>query len=80
VSVLIASNSFLYLQVMHDYGHKGVTNDFLVTSKDLLALRYNDRSPHENFHASGAFSLLLQCPGCNFLKHLTKVGDSLSLD
>jgi hypothetical protein len=59
---------------MHDYGHKGVTNDYLVNSTDFLALRYNDRSPHENFHASGALCLLIHCPGCNFMKHLPKVG------
>jgi hypothetical protein len=63
----------VYFQVMHDFGHKGVTNDFLVNSKDLLALRYNDRSPHENFHASGAFCLQHNNPGFNFLAHLPKV-------
>ena len=31
--------------VIHDFGHKGVNNDFLIKSHDRLALLYNDRSP-----------------------------------
>jgi hypothetical protein len=34
-------------QVVHDYGHRGVNNDFLVRSCDALVLLYNDHSPHE---------------------------------
>ena len=30
-------------QVIHDYEHMGLTNDFLISSSDQLALRYNDR-------------------------------------
>jgi hypothetical protein len=57
---------------MHDYGHRGVTNDFLVSTQDELALRYNDRSPHENHHASEALCALI-LPENNFLDHLPKV-------
>jgi hypothetical protein len=36
----------MYLSaIIHDYGHKGVNNDYLVKVQDPLALRYHDRSP-----------------------------------
>lgn len=40
----------LFSAAIHDYGHLGVNNDFLIQSGDDLALRYNDRSPMENHH------------------------------
>ncbi len=43
---------------MHDYGHPGLTNDFLIATSDPLAVRYNDRSPLENHHSAAAFSVL----------------------
>ena len=48
-------------QVVHDYGHVGFTNDFLVASGAPLALQYNDVSPLENFHCAAAF-IALQHP------------------
>ncbi|GIL62062.1 hypothetical protein Vafri_16373, partial [Volvox africanus] len=44
--------------IIHDYGHPGLTNDFLVATSDPLAVRYNDRSPLENHHCAAAFSVL----------------------
>lgn len=43
---------------MHDYGHGGVTNSFLVATGNQLARRYNDKSPWENFHAAESLELL----------------------
>jgi hypothetical protein len=57
--------------VVHDYEHRGRTNDFLVNSHDELAVRYNDRSPMENHHLAGAWSLLKQ-PELNCLSGLSK--------
>jgi hypothetical protein len=42
----------------------GVNNDFLVKTKDTLAITYNDRSPMENHHAAAAWSLLLGDEDC----------------
>lgn len=46
--------------IVHDYGHRGVSNDFLVATGDDLALTYNDVSPQENEHVSAALRLLRQ--------------------
>ncbi|GFR48408.1 hypothetical protein Agub_g10302 [Astrephomene gubernaculifera] len=60
-----------FAAIVHDYGHPGLTNDFLVSTSDPLAVRYNDRSPLENHHAAAAFSLV-QKPGLDLLAPLSK--------
>jgi len=35
----------LLAAIMHDYEHMGLTNDYLVNSSSVLAIRYNDRAP-----------------------------------
>ncbi|KAG2441900.1 hypothetical protein HXX76_003506 [Chlamydomonas incerta] len=47
-----------FAAVIHDFGHPGLTGDFLINTSDQLALRYNDRSPLENHHCAAAFSLM----------------------
>ena len=54
--------SVLLAAAVHDLGHLGVNNEFLVASGDPLALRYNDVSVLENFHAATAFELM-RVPG-----------------
>ena len=51
VSCIIAALS-------HDIQHPGVTNRFLVNTRDSLAMEYNDNSVLENMHAAKIFSIL----------------------
>lgn len=58
-------------QVVHDYEHLGLTNDYLIGTSHPLAVRYNDRAPMENHHLAAAFTAL-RVPGLNFLDTLPK--------
>lgn len=42
----------------HDIGHPGLTNRYLISSKNELALRYNDMSVLENMHCALIYALL----------------------
>lgn len=53
----------------HDIGHPGVTNRYLIASKNELALRYNDISVLENMHCALVYTLLND-PNCNIFSHL----------
>lgn len=48
----------LFAAVVHDIGHKGVNNSFLVQTQDPLALIYNDISVLEQMHVCLAFQLI----------------------
>lgn len=50
--------SFYLAAACHDFEHPGLTNDYLTKSHHKWAMQYNDRSPLENHHASGALILL----------------------
>jgi hypothetical protein len=43
---------------VHDIGHPGVTNSFLVEQRHELAVRYSDKSVLENMHCVKAFQVL----------------------
>ena len=47
----------LLASAVHDLGHPGVNNDFLVRTRHRLAGLYNDRSVNEHFHCATAFDL-----------------------
>ena len=55
---------------LHDFEHPGVNNDFLIKTRNVLAILYNDASPNENHHVAGAYSLLMSDPGYNYSEKL----------
>jgi hypothetical protein len=52
--------SLIFAALGHDVGHPGFNNNFQVTSRNELAIVYNDRSVLENYHASELVRLLEQ--------------------
>ena len=48
----------LIAAAVHDYGHPGLNNNFLVEVGDSVALRYNDIAVLENMHVAEAFQLM----------------------
>ena len=55
--------------LVHDMGHWGLNNGWLVATEDPLALMYNNTSPLESMHVSKALQLLAT-PGCDVLSGL----------
>jgi 3'5'-cyclic nucleotide phosphodiesterase len=47
----------LLAAAVHDLGHPGVSNQFLVATRDRWALVYSDISVNENMHVSQAFMI-----------------------
>jgi len=62
---------FLIGGLCHDLGHDGYTNAFHVNTISERAIRHNDVSVQESFHAAEMFAILTQ-PQFNFLEQLTK--------
>ena len=58
--------------IIHDYGHPGLNNNYLIKTKDDLAIKYNDISVLENFHVSEAFNIILKKPGNNIFEKLSE--------
>ena len=50
--------SLIIAALGHDVGHPGLTNKFLINSRDELSTIYNDISVLENFHCAKTFQLL----------------------
>lgn len=46
--------------VIHDIGHPGFNNAFMVAGNDPLAIQYNDKSVLENFHVAEGFRIITQ--------------------
>eukprot|EP00928_Gymnodinium_smaydae_P091286 TRINITY_DN74994_c1_g1_i1.p1 TRINITY_DN74994_c1_g1~~TRINITY_DN74994_c1_g1_i1.p1 ORF type:complete len:323 (-),score=51.52 TRINITY_DN74994_c1_g1_i1:136-1104(-) len=58
--------AFLFSAAVHDYEHRGLSNEFLVKTADERAIRYADQNVNESHHVAAAFSLLCR-EDCNFL-------------
>jgi hypothetical protein len=56
----------------HDVGHPGLTSRYLIETRHALTLRYNDKSPLENMHASVVFTTMWTKPGRDIIFHLPK--------
>ena len=50
--------SLIISALCHDIGHPGLTNKFMINSKNELSIIYNDTSVLENFHCAKTFQLL----------------------
>ncbi len=61
--------AFIVAAAVHDAGHQGLTNDFLIRSHHPYAITFNDASPNESHHASTAFRILYD--GNDFLAALS---------
>lgn len=44
--------------IIHDYLHPGVNNSFMIATSHPLALRYNDKSILESYHAASFFEMM----------------------
>lgn len=56
-------------QLMPPVSYTGVSNDFLVNTRNETALLYNDISVNENMHVATAFKIMRR-PGNDLLEHL----------
>lgn len=74
----LAKFSAIIAAAVHDVGHLGVNNAFLIATSHPLALQYSDRSPLEMMHANKAFSLMLK-PNCNILGAFKSSDDRVAI-
>lgn len=52
---VLERTALLLAAAVHDLGHPGLSNAFLVSTRNHWAVVYNDRSVNENMHISQAF-------------------------
>lgn len=59
---------------VHDTDHPGYNNQYLVNTRDILALTYNDKSVLENHHIAIAFDTMLKDPSTCIYENFDVVG------
>ena len=64
--------SLIIAAAVHDLGHPGYTNDFLINTQHPNAIVYNDRSVNENFHVSSAFRIVTQSEEANIFSGMLR--------
>ncbi|KNE60154.1 hypothetical protein AMAG_18480 [Allomyces macrogynus ATCC 38327] len=57
--------------LIHDLGHPGFNNQFLINISDRLALQYNDQAVLEHFHCSLAFAIMQSSPSFDLMAGFT---------
>jgi len=57
---------------VHDYAHPGLSNPFLIATREDKAIVYNDQSVLEMFHIAGSFRVMLTVPGCDITEYMTR--------
>ena len=62
--------AMLVAGLAHDLNHPGITNNFLVTTRDPKAIKYNDSSVLENHHVSTLYQLMADYPEADVFKAL----------
>ena len=61
--------SVLIAALAHDVGHPGVSNAYLVKTRNELAIIHNDQSPLENMHVATLYQIVSR-PGLNIFEGL----------
>lgn len=72
ISPIFKDLDFLAMYIaacIHDFDHPGVSNKFIISIGDPLAMLYNDHSVLENHHCASALKVLNK-PGNNFIERL----------
>ena len=58
--------------ICHDYKHPGVNNNYLMETRNNIAINYNDISVLENMHISETFKLINSDKNCNIFEKFDK--------
>lgn len=56
----------------HDYAHPGLSNPFLISTREDKAVLYNDQSVLEMFHIAGSFRIMLTNPNCDVSEYMSR--------
>ena len=63
--------SVIFAAAVHDLGHPGVNNDFLIRTRERMALMYKGKSVNENMHVDLAFQIALDNPEINIFSNFS---------